>query len=68
MMSNDAIMELYKNVGMRLPNGTVKIVKSERGDQGRILESADAFYKEYQSINESTGEQSCFLLDMILEG
>lgn len=58
----------YKNIGMRLPNGTVKIVKSEKGDTGRILESAEAFYKEYQSINESTGEVTSILMDMILEG
>ena len=67
-MSNGNVLEMYKNVGMRLPNGTVKVIKSEKGDNGRVLESADVFYKEYQSINESTGESSCFLMDMILEG
>ena len=68
MGSNDQLTLNYKNVGMRLPNGNVKVIKSEKGDAGRILESADAFYKEYQSINEGTEEVSCLLMDMILEG
>ena len=67
-MSNEEITLNYKNVGMRLPNGKVEIVKSEKGDMGRILESADAFYSEYQVINEASGEASCILIDMILEG
>ena len=65
---DDALTLNYKNVGLRLPNGKVKVLKSEKGDKGRIFESADDFYKEYQSINEGSGEVSCFLMDMILEG
>ena len=67
-MSNEQIALNYKNVGLRLPNGTVKVIKSEKGDVGRVFESADAFYKEYQPINEEAGEVSCFVMDMILEG
>lgn len=42
-------------VGMRLPNGTVKVIKSTQGHIGEVFENESKFYERFQSINESNG-------------
>lgn len=53
-------------VAIKLPNGTVKVVKNKNGSVGEIFESEDKFYSKYRVINESTGAtNSCVVLNMI---
>lgn len=56
----------YDVVGMRLPNGKVKVVSNKNGSVGEVFENADAFNRKFSAINESTGTQlSVTILDMI---
>lgn len=55
-------------VGMRLPNGKVKVVKNKYGPSGEVFESDSAFYGKYKySISENTGNPNitCGIYDSI---
>ena len=64
-MMNESLSLSAKNIGIKLPNGKVKIMKSENpSDKGTELESETEFYKKYPNINEGSGVTS-ILLDTI---
>lgn len=53
-------------VGMRLPNGTVKVIKSTVGHVGEVFENDSKFYERFQSINESNGNTvKCSIIESI---
>ena len=48
---------------IRLPNGRVKVTKSDISVIGEEFSSSDEFFNKYQVVNESTGEvNQCILL------
>jgi len=56
-----------KNIGIRLPNGKVKMMKADNpSDKDKEFNSDEEFYKAYPNVNESTGVTS-LILDMINE-
>lgn len=53
---------------IRLPNGRVKITKSDISNVvvGEEFSSSEEFFNKYQVVNESTGEvNQCTLLESI---
>lgn len=51
---------------IRLPNGRVKVTKSDISNVGEEFSSSDEFFNKYQVVNESTGEvNQCILLESI---
>lgn len=57
-----------KNIGIRLPNGKVKMMKAANpSDKNRVFESDQDFYKAYPNVNEGSNNQnvSSLILDMI---
>lgn len=51
---------------IRLPNGRVKVTKSDISSVGEEFSSSDEFFNKYQVVNESTGEvNQCILLESI---
>ena len=42
-------------VGMKLPNGKVQVVRSNKGSSGEVFESEEDFNKKYPNLNESSG-------------
>nr|DAQ48177.1 MAG TPA: hypothetical protein [Bacteriophage sp.] len=57
---------MAKITAIKLPNGRVKVIKSDIGGVNEEFNSANEFYGKYQVINESTGEvNECILLDTI---
>lgn len=56
------------NVGIRLPNGKVKMMKSANpSDKDKEFNSDEEFYKTFPNVNEGTGEISSLILDTINE-
>jgi hypothetical protein len=57
-----------ENVGIRLPNGKVKMMKSKNpSDKNREFNSDSDFYKAYPNVNEGSGALTSVILDMINE-
>lgn len=58
-----------KNVGIRLPNGKIKMMSAENpSDKNRVFETDEEFYKTFPNVNEGTGETiSTLILDTINE-
>lgn len=57
-----------QNVGIRLPNGKVKMMKSANpSDKDKEFNSDEEFYKAFPNVNEGTGEISSLILDTINE-
>lgn len=58
--------EAVKVVGVRLPNGQIKVLESNCGHLNEVFLNEDAFYAGFQHINEGAGS-SIKILDMINE-
>ena len=48
--SNFTMENAWDIIGMRLPNGKIKVVRNKYGPTGEILESDSAFYGKYRNI------------------
>lgn len=59
----DSVSEGYEVVGMRLPNGQIKVVKSSRGASGEVV-SESVFMEKYGHVNEGTST-NYIILDSI---
>jgi hypothetical protein len=57
-----------ENIGIRLPNGKVKMMKAKNpSDKDREFNSDSEFYKTYPNVNEGSGTVNSLILDMINE-
>jgi hypothetical protein len=58
-----------KNVGIRLPNGKIKMMKAANpSDANKEFESDEEFYNKFPNINEGSGDTiSNLILDIINE-
>ena len=54
-------------VGIRLPNGKIKVIKSNHGHIGEVFESEELFYRKFQNINESGVMVECNIIESINE-
>lgn len=54
-------------VGIRLPNGKIKVIKSSHGHIGEVFESEELFYRKFQNINESGVTIECNIIESINE-
>ena len=55
-----------ENVGIRLPNGKVKMMKSKNpSDRNREFDSDAEFYKAFPNVNEGSGAVTSLILDMV---
>ena len=57
----------YDVVGMRLPNGKIKVVKNRAGSKGEEFDNEQAFCERFKPLNEGASRLSVVVLDMINE-
>ena len=57
----------YDIIGMRLPNGKIKVVKNKQGISGEVFESEQEFCNRFNSLNEGASDIRVVVMDMINE-
>lgn len=55
----------YEVVGLRLPNGQIKVVKSSTGTIGEVCMNESVFLSKYRKIDEGCSGNSCIIMDMV---
>ena len=60
MEFSNGVFDEYQVVGMRLPNGMIKVVKNSGGSSGEML-TESVFMEKYGHINEGTSQNFIIL-------